>query len=142
MVGPGTGVAPFRAFLQERIYQGATGKNWLFFGEREQLANYYYQEFWEELSSKGHLKLNLAFSRDQAYKKYVQHSMYEHAQELFSWLEEGAHFYVCGDAERMAKDVDAMLHRIVQEQGGFSTESTKAYVKSLKMQKRYLTDVY
>lgn len=142
MVGPGTGIAPFRAFLQERLYRKAIGKNWLFFGDRHQRSNYYYREFWEELSNRGLLKLNVSFSRDQEHKIYVQHMMYAHAKELFGKLETGAHFYVCGDAQRMAKDVDAMLHTIIQEQGCMTSEATKAYVKSLRMQKRYLLDVY
>lgn len=142
MVGPGTGVAPFRAFLQERIHRGASGKHWLFFGDRHRISNYYYRDFWEELSTRGMLKLDVAFSRDQEHKIYVQHMMHTHAQELFAWLEKGAHFYVCGDALRMAKDVDAMLHTIVQEQGAMGSEHAKAYVKSLKAAKRYLTDVY
>ncbi|HEY2810049.1 MAG TPA: sulfite reductase [Rhabdochlamydiaceae bacterium] len=142
MVGPGTGVAPFRAFLQERIHRESLGRNWLFFGERHQAWNYYYSDYFEKLSSDGRLKLNTSFSRDGQDKKYVQHSMYENAKEIFTWLEEGAHFYVCGNAEHMAKDVEAMVHAIVQEQGAMSPEAAKAYVKALRAQKRYLTDVY
>jgi len=142
MVGPGTGVAPFRAFMQERIHRQAKGKNWLFFGDRHRLSDYYYRDFWEDLSARGTLKLHVAFSRDQEHKIYVQHMMRDSAQELFAWLEEGASFYVCGDANRMAKDVDAMLHAIVQEQGAMSADSAKAYIKSLRANKRYLADVY
>jgi sulfite reductase (NADPH) flavoprotein alpha-component len=142
MVGPGTGVAPFRAFMQERMHRSSPGKNWLFFGDRHRMSDYYYQEFWEDLSAKGILKLHTAFSRDQEHKIYVQHMMQSHAQELFAWLEAGAHFYVCGDAQRMAKDVEAMLHTIVQEQGNMTPENAKAYVKSLRATKRYLADVY
>lgn len=142
MVGPGTGVAPFRAFMQERLAREAKGKNWLIFGERHRQHNYYYQTFWEELLLQGLLRCDTAFSRDQDEKIYVQHRMQEKGKELFAWLEEGAHFYVCGDAQRMAKDVDAMLHRIVQEQGAMTPEAAKAYVKTLKVEKRYLTDVY
>lgn len=142
MIGPGTGVAPFRAFLQERLHRGASGKNWLFFGDRHRASDYYYQEYWEDLASRGALKLDVAFSRDQEHKIYVQHMMHAQAQELFAWLEAGAHFYVCGDAHRMAKDVDSMLHTIVQSQGSMSPDSAKAYVKSLRANKRYLADVY
>lgn len=142
MVGPGTGIAPFRAFLQERMHLGSTGKNWLFFGDRHRKSDYYYEEFLEELVLRDTLKLNVAFSRDQQHKKYVQHVMYENAQELFMWLQSGAHFYVCGDAQRMAKDVDAMLHMIIQEQGSMSAEHAKTYVKTMRTEKRYLTDVY
>ncbi len=142
MVGPGTGVAPFRAFMQERIHRQAKGKNWLFFGDRHRRSDYYYRDFWEDLSGRGILKLDAAFSRDQEHKIYVQHRMHHSAKEFFSWLEEGAYFYVCGDANRMAKDVDSMLHAIVQEQGAMSPESAKAYIKSLRANKRYLADVY
>jgi len=142
MVGPGTGIAPFRGFMQERLARSAKGKNWLIFGERHKMHNYYYQEFWEELSSQGHLKLDTAFSRDQEEKIYVQHLMQTRGKELFAWLEEGAHFYVCGDAARMAKDVDAALHQIIQNQAALSPDAAKAYVKALKQTKRYLTDIY
>lgn len=142
MIGPGTGVAPFRGFMQERMHRSAKGKNWLFFGDRHSKSDYFYREFWEELSSQNLLRLNAAFSRDQEHKVYVQHMMQAHASELFTWLEEGAYFYVCGDAQRMAKDVDAMLHAIVQEHGGMTAENAKAYVKSLRTTKRYLADVY
>jgi sulfite reductase (NADPH) flavoprotein alpha-component len=142
MVGPGTGVAPFRGFMQERLARRAKGKNWLIFGERYRQHNYYYQTFWEELVLQGFIQFDSAFSRDQEQKIYVQHRMLERGKELFAWLQEGAHFYVCGDAQRMAKDVDAMLHRIVQEQGAMTPEVAKAYIKMLKIEKRYLTDVY
>lgn len=142
MIGPGTGIAPFRGFMQERLARSAKGKNWLIFGERHKTHNYYYQEFWEELASAGHLKLDTAFSRDQQDKIYVQHLMQEKGRELFTWLEEGAHFYVCGDAARMARDVDATLHQIIEKQAAISSDEAKAYVKALKKSKRYLTDVY
>ena len=142
MVGPGTGVAPFRAFMQERLARSAKGKNWLIFGERHRMHNYYYREFWEELSLKGYLRLDTAFSRDQQHKIYVQHLMQEKGKELYTGLEEGALFYVCGDAERMARDVDTTLHQIIQNQAAISLEAAKAYVKALKKDKRYLTDVY
>jgi sulfite reductase (NADPH) flavoprotein alpha-component len=142
MVGPGTGVAPFRAFLQERLVTNASGKNWLFFGERNREFDYFYGDFWEGLIEKKKLQLDLAFSRDQEDKIYVQHRMYAKAKEIWAWLQEGAYFYVCGDAHRMAKDVEAMLIRIVQEQGQMEQEAAKAYVKSLRAEKRYLADVY
>jgi sulfite reductase (NADPH) flavoprotein alpha-component len=142
MVGPGTGVAPYRAFLQERILKGATGKNWLFFGERNAKSDYFYEEEFEALRAAGKLRLDLAFSRDQEEKVYVQHKMYEQSAELWKWLQEGAYFYVCGDAHRMAKDVEHTLHKIAQEQGAMSEEAAKAYIKSLRTQKRYLADVY
>jgi sulfite reductase (NADPH) flavoprotein alpha-component len=143
MVGPGTGVAPFRAFLHERQAVGAKGKNWLFFGEQRVATDFYYRDELEKMFSDGHLtKLNTAFSRDQAEKIYVQHRMLENAAELWSWLEAGAHFYVCGDASRMAKDVDDALHKIVETAGGKSAEDAKAYVAKLKLEKRYQRDVY
>lgn len=142
MVGPGTGVAPYRAFIQERKAIGASGKNWLFFGERNKQYDFFYRDYFEPLQQEGFLKLDLAFSRDQTEKIYVQHKMLESAKDLWQWLEEGAYFYVCGDAHRMAKDVDHALHQIVQIQGNKSEEEAKAYVKELKLQKRYRTDVY
>ena len=144
MIGPGTGVAPFRAFLQERQAQGAKGKNWLFFGAQREKCDYAYKEDWEKFSSDGILtKLDCAWSRDQAHKIYVQHKMLEHSAEIWKWIEgEGAQFFVCGDARRMAKDVDAALRKIVQEQGGKSVEEANAYVEQLKTDKRYKRDVY
>lgn len=142
MVGPGTGVAPYRAFMQERIFKGASGKNWLFFGERNRKSDYFYEDEFEKMRTDGKLRLSLAFSRDQNEKIYVQNRMYENAKDLWAWLLEGAFFYVCGDAHRMAKDVEHTLQRIAQEQGNMSEEASKAYVKSLRAQKRYLADVY
>jgi len=144
MIGPGTGVAPFRAFLQERQALGAKGKNWLFFGAQREKCDYAYKEDWEKFSSDGILtKLDCAWSRDQAHKIYVQHKMLEHSAEIWKWIDnEGAQFFVCGDARRMAKDVDAALRRIVQEQGGKSVEEANAYVEQLKTDKRYKRDVY
>ena len=142
MIGPGTGVAPYRAFMQERIAKGANGKNWLFFGERNRKFDYFYEDDWTQWTSQGKLKIDLAFSRDQTDKIYVQHKMLENAKELWAWLEEGAYFYVCGDAHRMAKDVETTLQQIVQEQAAISEEAAKAYVKNLRTQKRYLADVY
>lgn len=143
MVGPGTGVAPFRAFLQERRAACAKGRNWLFFGEQRAATDFYYRDELETLQKDGYLhRLDTAFSRDQAEKIYVQHRMLEHGAELWAWLEEGAHFYVCGDAARMAKDVDAALRRIVQNEGAMSAERAAAYVGRMMQDKRYVRDVY
>ena len=143
MVGPGTGIAPFRAFLEERLATGAKGRNWLFFGDQKRATDFLYQEQLEGWMNDGHLtRLDLAFSRDQAEKIYVQSRMLEAAAELWSWLEAGAHFYVCGDAARMAKDVDAALHTIIETAGGKSGDEAKAYVERLKSEKRYQRDVY
>lgn len=143
MVGPGTGIAPFRAFLEERRASGAKGRNWLFFGDQRAATDYLFREEIETLQRDGTLtRLDLAFSRDQAEKVYVQTRMLEHAKELYAWLEEGGGFYVCGDASRMAKDVDATLHQVVQTAGGRSAEEATAYVAALKKDKRYQRDVY
>lgn len=143
MVGPGTGIAPFRAFMQERLHRGSSmKKNWLFFGERNMEHDFFYEEYWKELASLGHLRLDTAFSRDQEEKLYVQHKMWEARRELWRWLEEGARLYVCGDASNMAKDVDAILQQIVSTEGGMSPELAKAYVTTLRKEKRYLRDVY
>ena len=143
MVGPGTGIAPFRAFLEERLATGAKGRNWLFFGDQKRATDFLYQEQLESWVKDGHLtRLDLAFSRDQAEKIYVQSRMLEAAAELWSWLEAGAHFYVCGDASRMAKDVDAALHTVIEKAGGKSADEAKAYVDRLKSEKRYQRDVY
>jgi sulfite reductase (NADPH) flavoprotein alpha-component len=143
MVGPGTGIAPFRAFLEERQATAARGRNWLFFGDQKRSTDFLYRDELETMFKNGTLtKLDLAFSRDQAEKIYVQHRMTEHAKELWSWLEEGAHFYVCGDAKRMAKDVDAALHELIQTAGGKTSEQAKEYVAALKTAKRYQRDVY
>jgi sulfite reductase (NADPH) flavoprotein alpha-component len=143
MVGPGTGIAPFRAFLEERLATGAKGKNWLFFGDQKMDTDFLYDELLTGWQKSGFLtRLDLAFSRDQEQKIYVQDRMMENAAELWSWLEAGAHFYVCGDASRMAKDVDAALHKIVETIGGKSADEAKAYVAKLKSAKRYQRDVY
>jgi sulfite reductase (NADPH) flavoprotein alpha-component len=145
MVGPGTGIAPFRAFLEERAVEGAPGKNWLFFGDQKKSTDFLYESEFAELQAKGILtKFDTAFSRDQAEKIYVQNRMHENAAEIWKWLQEGAYFYVCGDAKRMAKDVHAMLITIAQEQGGMSPEKAKEYieVQFAKTEKRYLKDVY
>ncbi len=143
MVGPGTGIAPFRGFLHERQATGAKGRNWLFFGDQHAASDFLYRDELEQFFRDGLLtRLNTAFSRDQADKVYVQHHMLKHAQELFAWLEEGASFFVCGDASRMAKDVDQALHEVVQQRKNCSAEAADEYVKQLKLQKRYLRDVY
>ena len=143
MVGPGTGIAPFRAFLQERKAAGGTGKNWLFFGDQKAATDFLYREELEAYQAEGILhELSLAFSRDQAEKIYVQHRMLERAADLYAWLEAGAFFYVCGDASRMAKDVDTALHKVVETAGGKSPEEAAAYVDELKKSKRYRKDVY
>lgn len=143
MVGPGTGIAPFRAFLQERRASGARGKNWLFFGDQRSATDFMYRDELETMQRDGVLsRLDLAFSRDQAEKIYVQHRMRENTKELFSWLEAGAHFYVCGDANRMAKDVDAALHEVIQTGGGVTPEKAVEYVAKLKSAGRYQRDVY
>lgn len=142
MIGPGTGVAPFRSFMQERVSQGSKGKNWLFFGEWNRAYNFFYEEYWQDLESQGKLRLDLAFSRDQEHKVYVQHRMLENATEFFRWLEEGAYLYVCGDAHRMAKDVEAILYQIIREQGHLDEDRTKQYVKKMRADKRYLRDIY
>ncbi|MBS4164463.1 Uncharacterized protein PRO82_001791 [Candidatus Protochlamydia amoebophila] len=143
MVGPGTGVAPFRAFLQERVLHHQTkGKHWLFFGERNRSSDFFYEEDWRLFEQHGHLRLDAVFSRDQKEKVYVQHKMFEHGEELFKWLEEGAYLFVCGDAERMAKDVEITLLAIIQEFGKKNFQEAREYVKRLRQQKKYLRDVY
>jgi sulfite reductase (NADPH) flavoprotein alpha-component len=143
MIGPGTGIAPFRAFVEERKATGAKGKNWLFFGDQHFLTDFLYQLEWQAYLKEGVLdRLDLAFSRDQAHKIYVQDRMRERSKEIYAWLEEGAYFYVCGDATRMAVDVDEALHAIIEKEGGRSREEAAGYVKALKGEKRYLRDVY
>ena len=143
MVGPGTGIAPFRAFLQEREATGAPGPTWLFFGDRNRATDFLYEEEINAWRERGVLhRLDTAFSRDQAEKVYVQHRMLENGADIWRWLAEGGYFYVCGDAARMAKDVDDALHRIVEEQGGKTKEEAAAFVDELKKAKRYRKDVY
>ena len=143
MVGPGTGIAPFRAFVEERKVTAATGKNWLFFGDRSQKTDYLYENEWESYENDGILNdLDLAWSRDQEKKVYVQHKMLEKKAQLWSWLQDGAIFYVCGDASRMAKDVDQALRTIAQEEGDMNEEDASAWVKNLLKERRYLKDVY
>jgi sulfite reductase (NADPH) flavoprotein alpha-component len=143
MVGPGTGVAPFRAFVEHRAALGHPGKNWLFFGDQRYTYDFLYQLEWQDHLKSGVLsKLDVAFSRDQPEKIYVQQKMLEHAKELYAWLEEGAHFYVCGDASRMAHDVHETLLSIIEKQGNKSREAAEAYVEDLKKSHRYQRDVY
>ncbi|NHK26848.1 sulfite reductase subunit alpha [Parvularcula flava] len=143
MVGPGTGIAPFRAFLQDREAAGAKGKNWLFFGDQKRKSDFIYEQEMLDWHDKGVLtKLDLAFSRDQEEKIYVQQRMKENGAELFKWLEEGAYFYVCGDATRMAKDVDAALLKIIEKEAGINDDAAWDYVGKMKKDKRYLRDVY
>jgi sulfite reductase (NADPH) flavoprotein alpha-component len=143
MVGPGTGIAPFRAFVQERVAIGAKGRNWVFFGDQHEATDFLYADEWKNYVADGQVtRLDLAWSRDQAQKVYVQDRMRENAAELWAWLQKGAYFYVCGDAKRMAKDVDQALHDIIAEQGGMPIEKAAEYVKQLKKDKRYQRDVY
>jgi sulfite reductase (NADPH) flavoprotein alpha-component len=143
MVGPGTGVAPFRAFVEHRAALGSTGKNWLFFGDQRYTYDFLYQLEWQDFLKNGQLtKLDLAFSRDQPEKVYVQDKMVEKGAELYAWLEEGAHFYVCGDENRMAADVHEALISIVENFGAKSREEAETYVENLKKSKRYQRDVY
>lgn len=145
MVGPGTGIAPFRAFLEQRMHDGATGRNWLFFGEQHRATDFLYEEDLERFQKRGYLhRLDLAFSRDQAQKVYVQHRMMEQAAELWKWISNGAYFYVCGDARHMAKDVHHTLIQIVHQQGAMTLEAATFYVEQtlMKAERRYLRDVY
>jgi sulfite reductase (NADPH) flavoprotein alpha-component len=143
MIGPGTGIAPFRAFLEERRATAPDSKNWLFFGDQHVATDFLYQEELETMFSEGVLThLDTAFSRDQSEKIYVQNRMLENAARLWEWIGNGAHIYVCGDAKRMAKDVDAALLQIVREQGELTDEAAQAFVNQLKSEKRYQRDVY
>lgn len=143
MIGPGTGIAPFRAFLQERLmHDRSRGKHWLFFGEQQRSHDFYYESDWEALKQLGHLDVDVAFSRDQKEKVYVQHKMLEKAPVIYEWLEAGAYLYVCGDAQKMAKDVEKTLLDIVQECGKKDAMEAREYIKQMRKQKRYLRDVY
>jgi sulfite reductase (NADPH) flavoprotein alpha-component len=143
MIGPGTGVAPFRAFMQEREARAAAGKSWLFFGERNFRSDFLYQVEWQQWLKDGVLsRLDLAFSRDTAEKVYVQHRMLEQGRELYAWLEEGAHFYVCGDEKAMARDVHEALIQVIETEGGHSRDAAEDYVHRLSAEHRYQTDVY
>jgi sulfite reductase (NADPH) flavoprotein alpha-component len=143
MIGPGTGIAPFRAFMQEREATEATGDNWLFFGDQTFTQDFLYQVEWQGYLKSGLLtNIDLAFSRDQAEKIYVQNRLREKAAEVFAWLERGAHLYVCGDMSRMAKDVEVALVDIISEQGKLTEEQAQQYLKDLRSTKRYQKDVY
>lgn len=143
MVGPGTGIAPFVAFLQERDAAGCTGEDWLFFGDQHEAFDFLYEEELNAYVDSGRLKrLDTAFSRDGDKKVYVQDRMRENAAELWDWIKRGAHFYVCGDASRMAADVDRALAWVVEHEGGMTADAAKAYVKAMTEQKRYVRDVY
>ena len=145
MVGPGTGIAPFRAFLEHRAAENASGKNWLFFGDQKKATDFLYEKEFDAMLKTGLLtRLDTAFSRDQANKIYVQDRMHEAGAEMWKWLSEGAYFYVCGDAKRMARDVHQKLIDIAQEHGGLSPEAAKEYIEVTlaKTEKRYLKDVY
>jgi sulfite reductase (NADPH) flavoprotein alpha-component len=143
MIGPGTGVAPFRAFIQEREALGVQGRSWLFFGDRNYTHDFLYQLEWQDHLKSGALsRIDIAFSRDQPEKAYVQQRMWDRRAELYSWLEDGGHIYVCGDEKRMAKDVHTMLLRIVAECGGRDAGAAEAYLADLRRQGRYQRDVY
>ena len=143
MIGPGTGIAPFRAFVQERVVTNAAGRNWLFFGDQHAATDYLYGDEWKKLLAEGKMaRIDLAFSRDQAKKVYVQDRMREAAAELWAWLKGGAYFYVCGDAHRMAKDVDLALHEVIAQQGGMDAAAAADRVKQMKKDRRYQRDVY
>lgn len=143
MVGPGTGVAPFRSFMQEREEIGAEGKSWLFFGDQHFVTDFLYQIEWQKWLKNGVLtKMDVAFSRDQEEKVYVQHRLVEHSKEIFEWLEAGAYFYVCGDEKNMAHDVHDTLLKIIEKEGGISPEQAVEYLSNLQQQKRYQRDVY
>jgi sulfite reductase (NADPH) flavoprotein alpha-component len=143
MIGPGTGVAPFRAFVEERQTIGSKGKNWLFFGDRNFNTDFLYQREWLNHRNSGLLtRLDVAFSRDTDEKVYAQHRLLENSRELYAWLQEGAHFYVCGDAQRMAADVHEALVSVVANESGQSHERAIEYVKALQADKRYQRDIY
>lgn len=143
MIGPGTGIAPFRAFLEEREARKAKGKNWLLFGDQHQASDFLYEDQITDWMKKGLLtRFDTAFSRDQEEKIYVQNRIVEYAEEFYEWLEEGGYIYICGDASRMAKDVDAAIHKAVEIAGGKSEDEAKEYIEALKKAKRYLRDVY
>ena len=143
MVGPGTGVAPFRAFMQEREEIGAQGKSWMFFGDQHFVTDFLYQTEWQKWLKEGVLtRMDVAFSRDTAEKVYVQHRMLEQSKEMFEWLQQGAAVYICGDKNNMAKDVHHALLDIIEKEGGMSGEQAEAYLADMKQQKRYQRDVY
>ncbi|MEM7385164.1 MAG: sulfite reductase subunit alpha [Verrucomicrobiota bacterium] len=143
MIGPGTGIAPFRAFVEERKATGAKGKAWLFFGEQHKASDFFYEDEWADYLEDGTLsRMDTAFSRDQDHKIYVQHRLLENGADIWAWLEDGAIVYVCGDASRMANDVDKALHEIIETHGGQGSDGAAAYVDAMKKDKRYRRDVY
>ena len=142
MIGPGTGVAPYRAFLYERLHQRAKGKNWLFFGERQRAYDFYYEDFFSKLNKSAFLRLDCAFSRDQEEKIYVQDLMKKETDSIWEWVQEGAAIYICGDARHMAKDVTATLHDIAAKKGSFSDQEAKDFIRKMRKEKRLLLDVY
>jgi sulfite reductase (NADPH) flavoprotein alpha-component len=143
MIGPGTGVAPFRAFLQEREQKNMRGKTWLFYGDRRFKTDFLYQVEWQQWLKTGALtSMDVAFSRDGRDKHYVQHRMLERGRDLFCWLEDGASVYVCGDEKSMAPDVNTALETIIAKEGGLSTEKAKDYLAHLRETNRYQRDVY
>ncbi|RNB81229.1 sulfite reductase subunit alpha [Brevibacillus fluminis] len=143
MVGPGTGIAPFRSFIQERAASKAAGRSWLFFGDQHSATDFLYEDEFEQYQKDGGLsRVTTAFSRDTAEKVYVQHKMLENSKELFEWLENGAYFYVCGDKQYMAKDVNNALIDIIEKEGGMTREAAEAYLNGLQEQGRYQRDVY
>ena len=145
MVGPGTGIAPFRAFMEQRVFDGGSGRNWLFFGDQSSKTEFYYKDTIESWLDGGHLfRFTTAWSRDQAEKIYVQHRLKEHGAEIWEWFENGAYFYICGDKTYMAKDVHRALIEIAIEYGGMSEDDATHFIEKtmMKEQKRYLRDVY
>jgi sulfite reductase (NADPH) flavoprotein alpha-component len=143
MVGPGTGIAPFRAFLEERQATAAPGRNWLFFGNPHAATDYFYKEEFEAMAKQGFLhRLDTAWSRDQEHKIYVQDKIRDAGEEMWKWLAGGAHFYVCGDATYMAKDVEKALIDIIRKYGGMNEEAAISYLAGLKEEHRYQRDVY
>jgi len=145
MVGPGTGIAPFRAFMEQRVFDGGKGRNWLFFGDQSASTEFYYKDTIEGWVDEGHLyKFTTAWSRDQEEKIYVQHRLKEHGKEVWEWFENGAYFYICGDKQYMAKDVHRALIDIAIEHGGMSEADATHFIEKTMMreQKRYLRDVY
>jgi sulfite reductase (NADPH) flavoprotein alpha-component len=143
MIGPGTGIAPFRAFMHERAERGSTGKSWLFYGDQRAHCDFLYQLEWQEMLENGSLtRCDVAFSRDQKHKVYVQHRLQENAREIYAWLDKGARLYVCGAKSPMSEDVDAALLSIVEKQGGHDHEAARAWLDQLAEDDRYLKDVY
>jgi sulfite reductase (NADPH) flavoprotein alpha-component len=143
MIGPGTGVAPYRGFVQERVARAAKGRNWLFFGEHRHETDFLYGDEWKRYQKEGHIhRLSLAFSRDQEHKIYVQHRLQEEAEEVWRWIESGACIYLCGDAQNMAPGVEKTLLEIIGQQGKMSPEAAVDFFKNMRKAKKYFKDVY